>query len=134
MKIYLAFRFTGEDLNVLNEEISQITHAILESGNQVFCSLDLEHYYMDHHFTGKEIVEYSLNQLNSCDALLAYIKSPEKSEGMLMEIGFAIAKKKDVYLLMKEGVQTNYVHAIAKKHETFSSSYDIAQKTAELFA
>lgn len=111
-----------------------ISKALTEIGHEVFCSFDREQYFIDNHFTGKQIVEYSLEKMNSCDAVLAYIKSPEKSEGLLIEMGYAIAKKKGIYLLTGPGVKTNYLHEIAINHLNFSSPEEIAQKTKALVA
>jgi len=72
--------------------------------------------------------------MEGCDAVLAYLKSSEKSEGMLIEMGYAIAKNKEIYLLTGNGVKTTYLHEIAKKHVMFSNQVEIAQKTKELFA
>jgi nucleoside 2-deoxyribosyltransferase len=114
--------------------MESITKAFDSIGNEVYCSFDREQYFTDNNFTGKQIVEYSLDKMNYCDAVLAYIKSPEKSEGLLIEMGYAIAKDKPIYLLTGIGVKTTYLHEIAKKHLVFSERSEITQKTIELFA
>lgn len=134
MKIYIAYRFTGEDPKILREDLDRVSKAIFELGHEVYCSFDREQYFKDNIFSGKQIVEYSLEKMNECDAVLAYIKSPEKSEGLLIEMGYAIAKKKSIYLLTGKDVKTTYLYQIAKKHLTFSEPQEITQKTIELFA
>ena len=134
MKIYIAYRFTGEDPKVLREDMDNITKALTILGHEIYCSFDREQYFKDNNFSGKQIVEYSLDKMNDCDAILAYIKSPEKSEGLLIEMGYAIAKEKAIYLLTGIGVKTIYLHEIAKKHIEFSSQSEIAENIKELFA
>ena len=134
MKIYIAYRFTGEDPKVLRADMDAISSALNNLGKEIFCSFDREQYFKDNNFTGKNIIEFSLNQMDNCDVVLCYIKSPEKSEGLLIEIGYAIAKNKDVYLLTEKDIKTTYLHEIAKKHLTFSGPSEITQKTIELFA
>ena len=134
MKIYLAYRFTGEDPKVLREDMDRISIALVDMRHEVYCSFDREQFFKDSKFTGKMIVEYSLDKMDGCDAVMAYIKSPEKSEGLLIEMGYAIAKGKAIYLLTGNGVKTTYLHEIAKKHVVFSEPSEITQKTKELFA
>lgn len=38
MKIYLAFKFTGEDPVMLDKELSAIGETLKEAGHEVFCS------------------------------------------------------------------------------------------------
>lgn len=123
MKIYVAFRFTGEDPAVLDKELGIIGEILKESGHEVFCSFWQEKYYQDNNFGNKEIINYSLAQLDASDMLVAYIKSNEKSEGMLLEIGYAVGKGKRVIVLIKEGVKTNFVTHLASEvihYEEFS--------------
>jgi len=134
MKIYLAYRFTGEDPIVLRADMDRISKALINLGHEIYCSFDREQYFIDNNFTGKQIVGYSLDKMNDCDAVLAYIKSPEKSEGLLIEMGYAIAKNKGIYLLTGNGVKTTYLYQIAKNHVAFSATSEITQKIKELFA
>lgn len=115
MKLYLAFRFTGEDPAVLDTELNFIADNLKKSGHEVFCSFWKEKYYRDNNFSNEDIINYSLPQLESSDALIAYIKSSEKSEGMLLEVGYALGKDKPVIVLIKEGVKTNFVTDLASQ-------------------
>jgi nucleoside 2-deoxyribosyltransferase len=125
MKIYLAFRFTGEDPKVLDQELKLITNALTEAGHEVFCSFWKEQFYRDNNFGPKEIINYSLPHLAAANALVAYIKSPEKSEGMLIEIGYALGLKKKVIVAIKNGIQTNFVTTLAQHVMQFHDLADL---------
>ena len=115
MKIYLAYRFTGEDPAILDQELGTIGEILKRGGHEVFCTFWKEQYFRDNNFGNKEIINYSLPQLETSDILIAYIKSNEKSEGMLLEIGYALGKGKRVIVLIKEGVKTNFVTDLASQ-------------------
>lgn len=115
MKIYLAYRFTGEDPAILDQELDTIGEILKQGDHEVFCSFCKEKYFCDNNFDNNEIINYCLPQIESSDILIAYIKSNEKSEGMLLEIGYALGKGKRVIVLIKEGVKTNFVTDLASQ-------------------
>src|SRR5437016_3060861 len=98
MKIFLSFRFTGEDPLKLAETNKKIVGALAKSGHTIWHSLDAQAHFVEHQFSSKQILEHSLRELDSSDALLAYINSEERSEGMLIEIGYAMAKGKKIII------------------------------------
>lgn len=132
MKIYVAFKFTGEDPVVLDKELGAITNALQQSGHEVFCSFWKEKHYRDNNFGSKDIINYSLPHLEASDALVAYIKSNEKSEGMLLEIGYALGKGKRVIVLIREGVKTNFVTDLASQVIRYSDFSELAAALQEI--
>lgn len=131
MRFYIAYRYTGENPATLRSELSVIESAIKASGHDVFCSISREKYFLDNKFTARQIIDYSLKELEQSDVLLAYIKSPEKSEGMILEIGFAIAKQKPVYVLIKEGIKTGYIESAAEKVVVFNEFSEVEKRLSE---
>lgn len=125
MRIYLAFRFTGEDPRKLEPEIRIISDAISKNGHEVFCCLWHEDYFKQQKFTNKQILEFALQEIDKSDALFAYIKSPEKSEGMLLETGYALAKGKPIFAAIKKGVKSNFVAEIAQHVAVYQNLEDL---------
>lgn len=134
MKLYLAYKFTGENFEVLKSEMDLISNTLKELGNEKFCSFERENMFKENSYSAKDIIKFSLDQMNSCDAVLVYLKSNEKSEGMLIEIGYALAKNKKIYLLAKEDIKTYFVHGVADKVVVFRDTLELEEKTRELFA
>lgn len=131
MRFYIAYRYTGEDPAILRDELADIENVIKASGHDVFCSISREKYFLENKFTPRQVIDYSLNELQQSDVLLAYIKSPEKSEGMILEIGFAIAKQKPVYVLIKEGIKTGYIEGAAEKVVVFNEFSEVENRLSE---
>ncbi|MFH1290434.1 MAG: nucleoside 2-deoxyribosyltransferase [Nanoarchaeota archaeon] len=103
MKIQLADRCTGEDPEKLLESLKKIVEILEQGGHEVYCPvLD-----PDRPKEKRALFLNTMKKLEEHDAILALIKSNEKSEGMLMEIGYAMGKDKKVIAAIQEGVQTH---------------------------
>lgn len=132
MKVFIAYRFTGEDPKVLKETIQNICHSLEKAGHEPFCSFWKEDYYKENKFTNKQILEYALAELDKSDVYLAFIKSEDKSEGMLMEAGYALAKKKKFYLAIRKGVPTVFLREFADRVIEFKELDELYEKLGNL--
>ena len=131
MKIFLSYRFTGEDPSVLEQILSQIKVAFESAGHSVFCSFWSEQHFRDNNFSNKQILEFALQELDTADIYFAFIKSSEKSEGMLLEAGYALAHKKPIWVAIKNGVKTTFITELAEKNIDFETIEDLCQKLSK---
>lgn len=131
-KILLSFRYTGESKEELKETTEKIGQSLTKGDLEYFCAFEREEFFKENDFTGKQILEYTLKQLDVCDCILAFIKSEEKSEGMLLEIGFGLAKNKKFILAIKKGIKTGFLHAIADQVIEFESLDELYAKLEKL--
>lgn len=127
MKLFISYRFTGEDFSELKTSLSLIVSA-LRKNNEVYCSIEDEDFFLKNNFTNKEILNNALKELNNSDALFVYLKSEEKSEGMLIEVGYALAKNKRIILATKKGIKTTFLREIADEIIEFSDVEDLCSK------
>ena len=112
MKLYLAYRFTGEDRKELETTLKHLCNLLVKEKHNIYCS------FFDPdmiNIGNKNVLERALKEIDKSDCLVVLIKSDDKSEGMLIEIGYAVAKKKKIFLLIKKGVRTTFVREIADK-------------------
>lgn len=126
--ILLAYRFTGEDQDELAVTLGQIKDALEAKGHTVYCSLNDQHIFREAGRSNREIMEHAFRQLDTADLLFAFIKSDSKSEGMLTEIGYAIAKGKPFWIALRTGVKTTSIAELADKVIEFDSVEDLCQK------
>jgi len=124
MNIQLAYRVTGEKIESLHIMLKKIK-AILESNNHNLWIPELDPKKPS---VKKELLNKTLNKIMDCDAILAIVKSEEKSEGMLLEIGYAIGKNKKVFLLIKENIKNTYLLEVSNKIITFKDEKDLYEK------
>src|SRR3989344_4543187 len=108
MKIQLAYRFTGEDREKVIEILKKIVDILENKDHDVYCSA-LDSNIVN---TEKEIFENAFKKLNDADVLLILMISEDKSEGMLMEAGYATAKGKKIILAIKKDVQNTHLREL----------------------
>jgi nucleoside 2-deoxyribosyltransferase len=132
MKIFLSYRFTGEDLDQLRAIIHNICQSLEKAGHKTFCSFWKGDFFKNNSFTHKDVLEYALAELDDSDIYLAFIKSEDKSEGMLIEAGYAIAKKKKFYLAIRKGIKTTFIREMADEIIEFDSLEDLYVRLGEL--
>ncbi len=132
MKIFISYRRTGEDPEELKEVIHNIFTNLEKAGHTPFCSFLKDDLFKKNKFTHKQILEYALNELDKSDICLAFVKSENKSEGMLLEIGYALAKKKKFVLAIKEGVRTVFIREMADQTIEFETLDQLYSKLSKL--
>ncbi|MFZ3019916.1 MAG: nucleoside 2-deoxyribosyltransferase [Minisyncoccia bacterium] len=128
MKIFLSYRFTGEDPIELKENLERILNVLRANNHDVYCSIEDEAWFQEKKHTNKDIIEHAFNKLDEVDIVLVYIKSNEKSEGMLIEIGYALSKGKKIVLAIKNGISTTFVRQVADPVVEFDSLEDLCEK------
>ncbi|MDD5750587.1 MAG: nucleoside 2-deoxyribosyltransferase [Candidatus Pacebacteria bacterium] len=124
-KILLSFRYTGENIEEVKETMQKIGQSLAKAGFENFCSFEREEFFKENNFTKRQILEYTLKELDACDYILAFIRSEEKSEGMLLEIGFGLAKNKKLILAIKKGAKTVFLHDLAEQVIEFETLDDL---------
>ena len=128
MKIQLAYRFTGEDEDRLVKTLEKICSCLKEAGHETYCPV----LNPDRPTEKKDLFLDTLNKLNDADAILALVKSEDKSEGMLMEIGCAIGKGKEFILVINENVKSTHLRELANRIIEFNNVNDLYNKIEQL--
>lgn len=132
MKIFIAYRFTGEDPVVLQKTMTKICQAVSAAGHETYCSIDKEEFFQAQNYTVNQIMEQALKDLDRHDALLAFVNSDNKSEGMLIEVGYALAKGKQIILAKRKGVHAHSLEGVASRLIEFEDLEDLNQQLSKL--
>lgn len=117
---------------VLKGILEKIISIFENKGLSVFCSFGHNDFFRKESYSYKQILDYALRELDQSDYVFALVKSPERSEGMLLELGYAHAKRKKIILAKKEGVNTNFIQEIAGQHISFTNLEDLYEKLEKL--
>ena len=126
--IFLSYRFAGEDINELTETLSKVLLTLRSVGHTVYCSIEDEKWFRENHRTNKEILKHALERLDKSDVILAFVKSDQKSEGMLLEVGYMMAKGKSFALALKRETKTTFLAELAEPLIEFDSIDDLCDK------
>ncbi len=132
MKIFVSYKFTGEDPVALKQVLGDICKALTTAGYESSCSIGQEDFFLANKYTNKQIMEHALKDLNQCDVLLAFINANEKSEGMLIEVGYALAKGIPIILAKRKSVFTNSLSGISDRIIEFADLPDLNQQLSQL--
>lgn len=83
-------------------------------------------------FPPGKVIKEAFDEIRKCDALLTFIDSNEKSEGIFLEFGFAKALGKKTILLILDKLSSPTLEAIADQVIKFSNWKEIDQKLNQI--
>ena len=130
MKIYVAYKHLGEDEARLKMILEDVAEEIRQLGHESFIYLrDIQKWgEVTHNLTPRQLILKAFEQLNRCDAILVIVDCSEKSEGMLLEIGYAKALGKKILLAVDKSLDENclrFVRGIADCTIEFNEVSDL---------
>lgn len=88
MRFFLSYKFTSIDKSKLYSSINNIIKIINDSGNDVFCNIYCDHFYIENKYSTAEIMEHCFRGLRKCDYYMAFIDNIF-GRGMAIECGYA---------------------------------------------
>ena len=104
MKLQLAYRFSGEDRNKIVNELRGMVKVLEGNGHNVYCLI------LDKNAIGLSKASSIINaflHVDSQDVLISWVKSSDKSEGQLLETGYALGRGKKLILLVQKKAETS---------------------------
>jgi len=122
MNIYLSYKQSGIDPELLVKELSFLKRKIEETWNKLYVFYFEENSEQAANILNKKF----LDKIKESDLVLAYINYPEKSEWQLLELWMSYALWKKIIILVNEKVKKNYylVYWLGKSIE-FSNLNDL---------
>lgn len=129
-QIFIAYRFTGEDQKSIEEVIHNVRHALDRAGFDSSSSFEDEHLFQKRALSPPSIIREMCRRIPSYDVLLAIVKDEQKSEGMMIEIGYRNAlvdqgiKKIPLILAVKRPIAT-YIRGMADQVIIFETMDDL---------
>lgn len=103
-KIFISYRFSGEDLDALKTIMDKITDIISKKGYDFFCSFYKEDYFKEHKLTKEQRYDYYKQNIIDSDIIFFFIKTADKSGGMEFELNHAIKHRKKRILVVKNNL------------------------------
>ena len=124
MKYFISYKFTGIDETTLKETIGLVCSKLEEIKVDYYCTLADEDFFKTQGFGVKEIFTHALKKLDECNAVLTIVDTESKSEGLLIEAGYAKAQNKPIFLAKRKGVYTHSLNGVATtifEYESFEN-------------
>lgn len=131
MKIFIGQAVSGEDIEKLKKECSMIQSTLEGVGNKTYCTINPKDGVNER--TEREWLLHAFEEIDKSDAFLAIIRSEKRSEGLLMEIGYVLSKKKKLIVAIKEDVRDKTcVDDMANKVIEFENVEGLCKKLENL--
>ena len=127
MKLFLSFRYTGESTEALRECFLPVKEVLQRAGYEVYLPLEDLQVWEDTAMTLQEKFMATFAKLGASDAVVVVVRSNDRSEGMLMEVGYALGKAMPIHLFRAAGVET-YIAAVANTDTTFQTHEELLEK------
>lgn len=129
-RFFIAYRHTGEDIQELEQRIRTIETALATHGIQAYATLFDQESFTKNHTSASKIMEEAFQKIAVMDGLFVLIMNGDKSEGQLIEVGYAIASKKPVVVAYQKDANT-YVPELANVAIAFEDLDDLAAKVRD---
>lgn len=104
MQIFLSYKQSGLEKNILNNELNYIKNIIENTWNSIYI------YYFEEQESNnsKTILDIIKKEIHKSDLVIWLVNYNEKSEWELLELWIAEALNKKILLLVKNEVKENY--------------------------
>lgn len=124
MGYFVAYRHTGADPERL-EELLPVVRDTLQKIGEVYCTYFDEADFQDKQLSARNIMDHAFAKIEALGGLFVLLDGPDKSEGMLMEIGYCIAKAIPIVVAKRAGVDNTYVDQMTDKSFNYSNADDL---------
>ena len=133
MKGFISYRFTGEKLEDLHALLGPVRDALQDKGVDAYCNLhDEDLANRSKNFKPQDYVFDAFKTIDGVDVLFVVVTSENKSEGMILEMGYALGKNKSIIVAVKEGVGRTYLPGMAKVLIKWTDINDLVSKIKQL--
>jgi len=118
MKLFCAYAYTGEDVDVLTKRMRSVVDTLNANGHEAYCNrFDLVVDELQAKDDIKGIFREAFKNIAASEAVIAIVTSPSRSIGQIMEIGIALSQSKPVYLFEHISAdKSSYLPRLVDKH------------------
>lgn len=131
MGYFIAYRHTGADLKQLDTMLPAVRDAFAGKGKEAYCTYFDEASFQDKGLGPREIMEHAFKKIEELGGLFVIVDSSEKSEGMIMEVGYCIAQKIPFMVAKREGVST-YLDKMTSSSFEYKDVEELIAKIKEI--
>ncbi|MDD3303066.1 MAG: hypothetical protein PHN31_05935 [Candidatus Gracilibacteria bacterium] len=115
MRYFISCKQQGVDIRNLILSLNIISKAIEELGNETYIFFRDTQNWGDVIIPKKDVMQKAFEEIDKSDIIFVFVDYKEKSEGMLLECGYAKAKNKKIIVAIKKGVESDLLKSIADK-------------------
>ena len=115
MNYFIAYRHTGEDPQRLFQLLPAVREAFFGQHHVVYCTYFDEDTFASAQYSARDIMEHAFRKIEEMGHLFVVQDSTEKSEGMIMEVGYCRAKGIPITLAKRRAIFGTYLPDMADR-------------------
>lgn len=132
MQVFISYKFTGESLESLESFLTPVKNKFEEMGINSYCNFfDEDLVIRSKEFKKQDWVFDAFRTLNNSQLLFVLLTSEEKSEGMILEVGYAIARGIPIVVAIKSDVKNTYLHGMANLIIDWADTSDLLSRISK---
>jgi nucleoside 2-deoxyribosyltransferase len=131
MKTFIAYGFTGQDPKQLEPVLTAACNALKKKGIEYYCSFFEEDDFKSKQYNARQIMNHAFTIIDDIDFLLVIQMTENKSEGMLMEVGYCIAKNIPIVAATKRDVKQTYLPDMAEVRLVWDGPEQLTEEIAK---
>lgn len=133
MRVFCAYAYTGEDIELVTERMTKVRDVLMGMGLDPYVDrFDADTKKLT---AAGDFIRLTVGKLVNYDILFVISTSGRRSEGMLMEIGAALAFDKPiVYAQHQTALGKTYIPELAEKTFVWETDDDLLEQTAIYFS
>jgi hypothetical protein len=132
MKYFISYRHTGEDPKLLEQVLVPVRDAFCARGDEIYCVYFQGKELKSGDYTPRDILEHAFVKIGEIGHLFVLQHSNNRSEGMLMEVGFCRGKNIPITLARQQDVTDTFLPTMANRTFDYSDVDDLCKKIAQL--
>lgn len=132
MKYFISYRHTGAE----GPELDALQHTLKDAfdtrGDEFNSTYFDQETFNDSDMDWAQIMCHVLKLIDSMDVLFIVVNSEHKSEGMLIEVGYCLAKNKKIIVAKDKAVQGLYFPTLITEMFEYDGLQDLHEKIITL--
>lgn len=125
MKAVISYRYNGEIIDKLEALLLNVSTALKNAGVDPYCIFLGYRSKANCRKPPAEMMHIAFSNIDKTDLLFVIQTGEARSEGMLMEVGYAIAKGVCVVVATKNGVENTYLPSMANYSIIYENIEDL---------
>lgn len=125
MKIFIAYRFTGEKIENIKKRLDIISKTIKTCNHNCYSTILENDQFETEKWSGRAIMHKAFKEIDSSDIVLFFINSDKLSRGMILELGYSIARDKKLILLARDKIKDSIFHRHIDKIITYKTKKEL---------
>lgn len=130
--MFISYRFSGVPKEQLDQLINPIYSYLKDKNIGVFCNYYRDAHYAENKWTTKMVMEECFDHIDRSDRVLCLIDTEKYGCGTLLEIGYSLAKRKEIIVCSRKGCEIKTLNEMATHSITYENYDELMLKIQAL--